>query len=111
MSSAETCIKRIALQTANHAVAEIPSLEVERKRAAAHLAEIDGRIVAARDAMNRARAFAPLHGRDFLCPVCWIRHNEQATLRSVPSPDTHDIYQCERCGERINVPVLVQSGR
>ncbi len=111
MSSAETCIKRIALQTANHAIAEIPGLEAQRKKAAAHLAEIDSRLVAARDALNRARAFAPSHGRDFLCPVCWVRHNEKVTLCSVPSPDTHDIYKCDICGERIDVPVLIQSNR
>jgi hypothetical protein len=111
MASAETCIKRIALQVANHDIAGLPALEAERRKAAAQLADIDSRIVAARDALNRARSFAPAHGRDLLCPMCWVRHNEKAFLRAVPSPDTHDIYECARCGDRIDVPVLVQSHR
>jgi hypothetical protein len=103
MSSTETRIKRIALQIANHDLANSNALQAERDKLNARLAQIDCSITVARQAVERARAFSPSHGRDLLCPVCWVRRNQQAALRRIANEC--NIFECPECGEQIDVPL------
>ncbi len=53
---------------------------------------LEAQLDVSRDAHKRAAEFAPMIGRDLLCPRCWINGEARATLRSVQGSDEPIIF-------------------
>lgn len=47
-----------------------------------------------------------INARELVCPNCWMRHEKQSTLRSVPGTDDYDVLRCNAnaCGAEFIVP-------
>jgi hypothetical protein len=44
-------------------------------------------------------------GNDYQCPNCWLRHERQADLSSVPGTERADIMRCHECNSDYVIPL------
>jgi hypothetical protein len=66
---------------------------------------LEAQLDVARDAHKRAAEYAPMIGRDLLCPRCWINGEARATLRSVQGSDEADYFRCNLCDRTFEFPI------
>ncbi len=97
-------LKQVAVDIAARDMAAIAELEADRKELAAKLAELETRIKAAHNALDRARKFSQSHGGEMICPVCLVRGNKKVRLHSVDSPsDEYALLECRDCHQEFEV--------
>ena len=103
MSHSEQLVE-IATDLAMNAKDDVADLE--RKLSAIETAktEIEARLRAGKNALERFSGFVSMRGSDLQCPRCWIHNEFIASLRPVGrDTNVHHNFRCDKCDSDFNL--------